>query len=234
MSGAPETIHQRGRAALLGGRELHDVPPAPGGSRWGLSLVVRPDPAAADRLGALATEAAGLAGPGQWVTGARDSSHLTVTYLERTHRAVGRGDPRVRRFVDVVRRVAAGTPTLRWHLVGLAVADRGILALAEPADPAPDAFRGAVLRELGELGAAEACYRRSVWWVTLLHFAAPVADPVGLAAWVERRRRPLGPVQAAAGEVVRYEYDGARTVPVPLACAALTGVREEVPDGSHA
>ena len=43
MTASPDTIHQRGRDAVLGGRELLDDPPVPGATRWGLSLVARPD-----------------------------------------------------------------------------------------------------------------------------------------------------------------------------------------------
>ena len=225
MTGAPDTIHQRGRAALLAGREVLDVPPAPGGSRWGLSLVVRPDPAAEDRLGALAEQAAALAGPGQWSTGSRGAAHLTVTYLEATHREIAADDPAVRRFADVVARVAARTPPLRWQLTGLALADRGVLALAAPVDDAADTFRTAVLGDLGDLGRREAGYRRGTWWSTLVHFAAPVADRSGLADWVEARvSAPLGPLTSSAADIVRYEHVRERVVPVTLVSAPLTGV----------
>jgi hypothetical protein len=235
VTGSPETIHQRGRDAVLAGRALLDVPPVPGGARWGLSLVARPDVAAADRLQALAAEAAALAGPGQWVTASPGSTHLTVTYLESSHREIEDDDAAVRRFADVVRRLAADVPPLRWRVTGLALADRGVLALAEPVDGAADALRAQVLRELEDVGRAEAFYRRSVWWATLLHFAAPVADPAGLAAWVDARTTlPAVPVTADRIDVVRYEYDGARTVPVTLAAAALTGVPEGATDGAQA
>lgn len=238
MTGSPETIHQRGRDAVLAGRALLDVPPMPGGTRWGLSLVARPDVAAAERLQALAAEAAALAGPGQWVTASPGSTHLTVTYLESSHRTIGADDAAVRRFADVVRTLAAGVPPLRWQVTGLALADRGVLALAEPVDGAADALRDRVLHELAEVGRAEAYYRSSVWWATLVHFAAPVADPAGLAAWVDARTMPSAvpalPVTADRIDVVRYEYDGARTVPVTLAAAALTGVPEGATDGAQA
>ena len=106
---------------------------------------------------------------------------------------------------------AAGTPPLRWELTGLALADRGILALAQPVDDAPDAFRAAVLSELAELGRAEAYYRQSVWWATVLHFAAPVPDPAGLVDWVDARTSltPF-PVSADRAEVVRYVPHQAR------------------------
>ena len=238
MTGSPDTIHQRGRDAVLAGRALLDDPPVPGGTRWGLSLVARPDIAAAERLQALAAEAAALAGPGQWVTASPGSTHLTVTYLERTHREVGADDADVRRFADVVRRLAADVPPLRWRVTGLALADRGVLALAEPVDGAADALRDRVLRELDEVGRAEAYYRSSVWWATLVHVAAPVADPAALTAWVDARTLPSAmpalPVTADSIDVVRYEYDGARTVPVTLAAARLTGVPEGATDGAQA
>ena len=79
MSDPPDTIHRRGKQAVVAGRALLDVPPAPGGTRWGLSLDVRLDPVAEDRLDTMATEAMAVAGPGQWLTGvpegARDGAH---------------------------------------------------------------------------------------------------------------------------------------------------------------
>ncbi len=229
MSGPPDSIHERGRAAVLAGNALLDTPPAEGGTRWGLSLDLRLDPVAEERLDALAAEAAVVAGPGQWLTGGRGSSHLTVTYLERVWRAVNADDPEVRRCAGLVEALVAHTPPLRWNLTGLALADRGVLALAEPVDDAPDRFRAAVLAELAELGQAEAYYRRSVWWATVLHFAAPLADPAGLVAWVDARTTlgPLSiPVTADRVEVVRYAFDGQRTVPVPLATMTLTGATD--------
>lgn len=235
MSRSPDTIHARGRAAVLAGRELLDVPPVPGGTRWGLSLDVRPDPAAEGHLSALATEAARVAGPGQWVTGRRGSSHLTVTYLERIHREVAADDAELARFAAVVARVAAVTPPLRWSVTGLALADRGVLALAEPEDGAADAFRAAVLAELGELGREEAGYRQSVWWATLVHFAAPIVDRSALVDWVDARVSvPPHPVVASSAEIVRYAYDGRSVVPVTLAAAPLAAVPEGAPDGAHA
>ena len=238
VTGSPETIHQRGRDAVLAGRALLDVPPAPGATRWGLSLVARPDVAAAERLQALAAEAQRLAGPGQWVTASPGSTHLTVTYLERTHREVGADDADVRRFADVVRRLAADVPPLRWQVTGLALADRGVLALAEPRRrrrrraPGPGAARAGrgrpgrgLLPELGLVGHPRALRRSG-------------RRPAG-AGRLGRRPDcgadvPGDPVTADSVDVVRYEYDGARTVPVTLAAAALTGVPEGATDGAQA
>jgi len=231
----PDGIHQRGRAAVLAGQELLDVPPGPGSTRWGLSLDVRLDPAVEQHLDALATEASSHAGPGQWLTGARGSSHLTVTYLERAWREVDPGDEDVRRYAALATALAAGTPPLRWRITGLSLADRGVLAIAEPVDAGPGRFRAAVLEHLGGLGAEEAGYRGSTWWATLVHFAAPVADRAALVDWVDARLS-LPPVLATAErvEVVRYAYDGVRTAPVALSAAALPGVPEGAAGGTHA
>jgi hypothetical protein len=235
VSSGPDGIHQRGRAAVLAGRELLDVPPGPGSTRWGLSLDVRLDPSVEQHLDALATEASAHAGPGQWLTGARGASHLTVTYLERAWREVGPDDEDVRRYAALAAALAAGTPPLRWRITGLSLADRGVLAIAEPVDAGPGRFRAAVLEHLGGLGAEEAGYRGSTWWATLVHFAAPVADRAALVDWVDARLS-LPPVLATAGrvEVVRYAYDGVRTAPVALSAAALPGVPEGAAGGTHA
>ena len=236
MSGTPDTIHQRGRDAVLAGRELLDVPPGPGSTRWGLSLDVFPDPEAEARLAALADEAAALAGPGQWRTGGTGSVHLTVTYLERDWREVGADDPEVRRHAGHLRRAAAASGPLRWDVTGLVLADRGVLALCAPVDDAPAAFRSAILAGLGGLGAEEAGYRRAVWWSTLLHFAAPVADRAGLVDWVEAREALPEPLvlRGDRASVVHYAFDGQRTSPRELATTALPGVPEGASGGAHA
>jgi hypothetical protein len=236
VSGTPDTIHQRGRDAVLAGRELLDVPPGPGSQRWGLSLDVFPDPEAGARLAALADQAAALAGPGQWLTGGTGSAHLTVTYLERTWREVVADDPEVRRHAAHLHRAAARTGPLRWQVTGLVLADRGVLAMCTPVDDAPGAFRSAILAGLGGLGAEEAGYRQAVWWSTLLHFAAPVADRAGLVDWVETQGTLPQPLllRGDRAAVVRYAFDGQRNGPLELATAALPGVPEGASGGAHA
>ena len=236
MSGSPHTIHRRGRDAVLAGRELLDVPPGPGSQRWGLSLDVFPERAVEAQLAALAEGAAVLAGPGQWRTGGTGSAHLTVTYLEREWREVGGDDPEVRRHAGHLRRAAAASGPLVWEVTGLVLADRGVLAMCAPVDDAPAAFRAAILAELGGLGAEEAGYRRAVWWSTLLHFAAPVADRAGLVDWVEARAELPQPLvlRGDRAAVVRYAFDGQRTSPVELATAALPGVPEGASGAAHA
>jgi hypothetical protein len=237
VSVRPDGIHQRGRAAVLAGQRAASTSrPGPGSTRWGLSLDVRLDPAAEQHLDALATEASAHAGPGQWLTGARGSSHLTVTYLERTWREVDADDEDVRRYAALVAALAAGTPPLRWQITGLALADRGVLAMAEPVDAAPGAVpgrgpraprragcRGGRLPRLDLVGDPAALRRRR--WPT-------GAALIGLGSTPGCRCRPSWP-RAERVEVVRYAYDGVRTAPVALSAAALPGVPEGAAGGAH-
>ena len=135
---------------------------------------------------------------------------------------------------------AAGDPAAALAASpALALADRGVLALAEPVDAAPDRFRAAVLRELGELGRAEAGYRGSIWWSTLLHFAAPVADRAGAGRL--GRRPAVAASRSWLTADARSTSSATRTTACAprrstLAAAALTGVPEgaavaRTPDG---
>ncbi|MGZ4609441.1 MAG: hypothetical protein ACXV2H_04190 [Actinomycetes bacterium] len=228
MSAPPETIHERGRAALLAGETQYDVPPGPHSPRWGISAILRPDPAAESQLADLATEASALAGPHQWQTGSAGASHLTLSAFEPYREGVQDDDPVLLTYARALDRVAAGSGPLGWRLGGVALADRGVLVLATPLDDRPDAFRAAVLAELGAHGRGDHAYRRSVWWATALHFAGPVARPRALLDWAEaRREQDLGTFTASAVELVRYEHRldivGARTVPVTLRRHPLTG-----------
>ncbi|HEY2792177.1 MAG TPA: hypothetical protein VGJ28_07480, partial [Micromonosporaceae bacterium] len=68
-------------------------------------------------------------------------------------------------------------------------------------------------------------FNRDIWYVTLVHFAAPIPAPEPLLDWVSQRRRiDLGTVAAERIELIRWAYDGGQTVPVPLAIESLSDV----------
>ncbi|BEL10467.1 hypothetical protein Q0Z83_086580 [Actinoplanes sichuanensis] len=52
---------------------------------WGLSVLLRPDPASLEDLADTAHDAARIAGGSHWITGAKDSAHLTMRTLEPWH-----------------------------------------------------------------------------------------------------------------------------------------------------
>jgi hypothetical protein len=212
-------FHLRGRSAVLAHEEIWEAPPDPSSPRWGVSLVLRPDEATAQRLATIAAALAAVAGPGHWQTGGLGSAHLTVRVLEPFRDPVPLDDPLVRRYGAALSRVGERSPSPLFAMTGLMLALGGVLAAAEPANASARELRALVSAELGDDGHFEDdSYRADVWWSTLLHFAAPLADGAALVGWVDDRRTlDLGPFRARSLDLVRYEYDGARTAPVALA-----------------
>jgi hypothetical protein len=218
-----DAFHQRGRNAVLAHEEIWEVPPDPTSPRWGVSLVLRPDDATAQRLATVAAQVAAVAGPGHWQTGGLGSAHLTVRVLEPYRDPVPLDDPLVRRYGAALSRVAQRSGSPLFAMTGLVVALGGVLAAAEPANASAAGLRALVSGELGEDGHFEdGSYRADVWWSTMLHFAAPLADGAALVGWVDDRRTlDLGPLRARSLDLVRYAYDGARTAPLVLASVPL-------------
>lgn len=218
-----QAFHERGRHAVLAHEEIWEAPPHPSSPRWGVSLVLRPDDPTAQRLAAVAAQLAAVAGPGHWQTGAIGSAHLTVRVLEPYRDPVPLDDPLVRRYCAALARVGERSRAPRFAMTGLMVALGGVVAAAEPANSAAAELRAVVSGELGDDGHFEGdSYRGDVWWSTLLHFAAPLADGAALVGWVDDRRTlELGSFRAGSLDLVRYEYDGSRTAPVALASVPL-------------
>lgn len=237
MSTLLDSLHERGRVALLGGQPHLDVPPGEGSRRWGVSVLVRPQPDLAQRLHAVTGDLTALAGPGQWATGAADSVHLSVYSLEPHRPGVTLEDAEVARYADAVHRAAGSLPPVSFAVTGLALTPGGVVAACDPLDAGARGLRAAVNDALGE-EAFETAYRGASWWMSLVHLASPVRDAAGLVEHVEARRRsPLGTLRAGALQLVRYEHrrvaDEQRMVPVVLSEARIAR-SEEVLGGAHA
>lgn len=223
MSGAVEEFHARGRTAVLAGEEIYDQPPSTSSPRWGVSVILRPDVAAAERLATATSELAAVAGDAHWPTGRRGSGHVTVRVLEPYRDPVPQDDPAIGRYTAAVSRTAARAAPLTLSMAGLVLMPGGVLAVAEPVDAAPEELRAVLAAELGaDSGYEHDGYRRNLWWSTLLHFAGPLADRAALVHWVEERRTlDLGLFHARSLDLVRYEYNGAHTAPVALTSLPL-------------
>jgi hypothetical protein len=224
VTGAADEFHARGRKAVLAGQEIYDRPPGVGSPRWGVSVILRPDRLAAERLAALTEELSVLAGRAHWPTGRLGSGHLTVRGLEAYRDPVPDDDPLLGRYATAVRQAARGLPPVAFAMTGLVLVPGGVLVVAAPADAAPNQLRAALSRELGADGDFEDdSYRQGLWWSTLLHFAEPLTDGPALVDWVEARRSlDLGTFHAQSVDLVRYEYDGTCTTPVVLSTARLS------------
>ncbi|MEQ4305069.1 hypothetical protein ABNF97_27435 [Plantactinospora sp. B6F1] len=214
-----DRLFARGRAALLAGTNHCDSPPVDGG-RWGLSVVLPPDPACAARLAAVTAEASAVTGPEHWPTGSPEAVHLTVRAIEAHRSSVPAGDPLVVRAGSALRRAAAACRPVRLALRGLTLTPSGVMACAYPVDPAPDEFAARLAVELGEDAWFEADFARDIWYATLVHFTAPLRDPVALVDWVAARRgADLGDAVANVAELLRFRFNGRQPVRVPLASA---------------
>jgi hypothetical protein len=223
VSAAADEFHARGRAAVLAGKAQVDLPPSPDSPRWGVSVILRPDTAAAERLDVITAQAVEVAGPNHWPTGRCGSGHLTVRGLEAYREPVSAGDPVVQRYATAVAKAAAKAGAPEFELSGLVLVPGGVLVVASPVDGVAATLRATLADELGPDGTFEDdAYRQGLWWSTLVHFAAPLTDGAALVEWVEARRTlDLGAFRARSVDVVRYAYDGASTSPVVLATVPL-------------
>lgn len=100
------------------------------------------------------------------------------------------------------------------------------MAALQPVDGEADRLAALLAEELGPDGWYEADMQRTIWYATLLHFAAPIARPAGFVA--DRRHRSLGDIDIDRLSVVRFDYqagpDGIRYMqPHELGAAPLAG-----------
>ena len=123
-----------GAAALIDGSHGTQVAPPGDGRRWGVSVVLRPDPEAAASLEALAHEAAAVAGDGHWLTGAAANSHLTCARWSGRVNEIRDDDPCVARYATALRTAVAGVRPLTFAVTGLTLTPLSVMACAVPAD----------------------------------------------------------------------------------------------------
>jgi hypothetical protein len=217
-----DRLFEGGRYALLSGGHYRDTPPVADG-RWGPSIVLVPSGSGAQALAAVTAEAMSLAGPAHWPTGAPHAVHITVRAMRAHVAAVPAADPFLTRCAAAMRRAAASTSgPARFRFGGLTLTPSGVMACAYPVDGAADEIARRLREELGEDAWFEANFHRDIWYATLVHFAADIADPAALVEWVAQRRDlDLEPVVVREVELLRFDYDGRQPVRVPLATAPL-------------
>lgn len=191
----------------LSGTHQQDVPPTDGG-RWPVTVVCVPPLTVRRRLEELMREAVGLAGPGHFLTGRIDTSHLTVRALEPYRDAAAPTDPATGDWIAALGRAAAATPPLRFRLTGLTLTTVGVMAQVEPLDDEPWRFMRRLRTELGPLAWYEdAWMERNIWYANVLHFAAPIREAAGLVDWVVQHRE-IEPVDFSVGaaDLVRSRH----------------------------
>ncbi|MGW0807628.1 2'-5' RNA ligase family protein [Nonomuraea sp. NPDC002799] len=196
-----------GRAALLAGQATHDIPMVAGARRWGAAAVLRPPGPVLDRL----TELAGtLRAPGHWVHGRR-TLHVTLRSLEPYRDTIPEGDRLRRVYGEALAEAATGLPPARVRLAGVSPHAGGVLVHGSPQDETLVTLYERYARALESRGVRdlERGRVRDRWYVSLVHFAGPLADPRAIVAWCDAHATAdLGVAELATAEIVRFVLAG--------------------------
>ena len=213
-----------GQAAVSAGKHSIQTPPVEGGPRWGLSVVLRPDSASSEDLARTAHEAARVAGGDHWITGAKDSVHLTMRTLEPWRETIAADDVLMNRYAGALAAAATQVGPLRFDVVGLTLTPGSVMAHAVPVDDRADRLADAYTCALGEDGAYENSrdIRRDFWYLNLVHFAGAIQSPDRLVGWIaERRDHEVATVVVDEVQLVQWRFVGNGMHPVPIAAARL-------------
>jgi hypothetical protein len=216
-----DRLFAEGRRGLLAGTHEVESAPAEGYPRWGIGVVLRPDPVAAHAIEQVAVEAAAVAGGKHWLAGAVRSSHLTLRRgMEPYRSSVPSGDPGVARYAAAMRTAVGGVRSLRFAVTGLTLTPISVMACAAPADTAPDNLAEDLTAALSAEGCGDAGRAPDIWYVNLVYFAGPVRDPHGLVEWVAARRETkVTDVLVEDIQLVRWRHISDGMIPVVLASA---------------
>ena len=204
-----DRLFESAAPVIVNGQHERDQPPQEGG-RWPVSVVASSAPESfRSRLDAHLTELVTFAGPGHFMTGRPEASHITVRALEPYRQAADKDDLIVGDWVDAMKRTAADTPTFELTCTGLTLTTGGVLAQLEPHNATAwdllDRFRA----ELGDLAWFEDQWmKRNIWYSSIIHFATDISDPHGLVAWVADHRQFADPVtvRLTGLDLVRFHH----------------------------
>ncbi|NJP91947.1 hypothetical protein HCN51_21200 [Nonomuraea sp. FMUSA5-5] len=210
----------KGRATLLAGRATYDVPMVEGALRWGAAAVLRPEGAVVDRMTELA---ATVDAPGHWVHGGR-TLHVTLRSLEPYRTRVPEDDPLRRGYGAALAEAVDGLPPARVRLAGVHPHQGGVLVGAHPEDDTLDTVRKRFAHALESRGIRDLEHGRvrDLWYVSLVHFAAPLTNARELVAWCDAHAdADFGTAELRTAEIVQFVLTGGRIHVVPWERAAF-------------
>jgi hypothetical protein len=196
-----------GRAALLSGQATHDVPMVEGARRWGAAAVLRPEGEAVVRMTALA---ATVPAPGHWVHGG-PALHVTFRSLEPYRERIPEDDPLRRAYGDALAEAAGGLPPARVYLAGVSPHQGGVLVGVHPLDETLDMVRKRFAHALESRGVKdlERGRVRDLWYVSLVHFAAPLRNPGEIVEWCDTHAdADFGMAELPTAEIVQFALTG--------------------------
>lgn len=217
-----DELFAQGRRAVLAGEVPRQNPPEDGGSRWGVTVVLRPDESAARRMEHVTEAAMAVAGDTHWPTGAAVSSHFTIRTLENFRAHIPEGDAPVARYRAALSEASQQVGAIRLTLTGLTLTPGSVMLCASPVSAAIERFACALATALGDDAWFEATLRRDIWYSNLVHFTEPPRAPQALVEWVAARRRlDMGFSLHTHAELVAWEFNGRHVVPRTLGAEEL-------------
>ncbi|WP_346103110.1 hypothetical protein [Nonomuraea maheshkhaliensis] len=197
----------KGREALLSGRATHDSPMVEGGLRWGAAAVLRPEGEVMTRMTELA---ATLDAPGHWVHGGR-TLHVTIRSLEPYREHIPVDDPLRRAYGAALAEAAEDLPPARAYFAGVSPHPGGVLVGVHPLDETMETLRKRFSGALDARGVRDLDHGRvrDLWYVSLLHFAAPLADPGRIVEWCDAHAdADFGTAELPTAEIVQFVLTG--------------------------
>lgn len=206
------------------GRNNVELPTRSGSLRWGLSANLRPAVDGVALLDALTGEVLDVLGELHWPTGSAASSHLTLRPLEPHRGRVPGDDPTLARYTAALGRAVAGTPPIEVELGRVGLTRNCVLVEARFPDDAGEQLHRRCAHELGDDAWFQQGVVRDLWYVSLVHFAAPVARGRELVEWVRARAddRPRRTTCDRA-QIIQWELADGVVAPTVLSDVALRG-----------
>lgn len=197
----------KGREALLSGRATHDSPMVEGARRWGAAAVLRPEGEVVARLTDLA---ATLDAPGHWVHGGR-TLHVTISSLEPYRESISVDDPLRTAYGAALAEAAEDLPPARAYLAGVSPHPGGVLVGVHPLDETLDTLRKRFAGALDARGVKDLDHGRvrDFWYVSVLHFAAPLTDAGRIVEWCDAHAdADFGTAELPTAEIVQFALTG--------------------------
>jgi hypothetical protein len=214
-------IVEKGRAAVLAGDVEQEEPPRAERGRWGISMLLRPSMPMLTRLSLLAQELNTAAGGGHWAHGPV-LLHASLKALEVYRGAPPADDPAVAAYTAALSRAVQGIPPIRATVKTISPHSFGVAVHVHPHGDALDLLYrrlGAALAESGE--PVFEYWVRDVWYINVLHFAAPVSVEPLVAYCDANRDVVFGETTFDAAELVSYAFDGTSMRAITLHKAQL-------------
>lgn len=216
-----EELGAAGRAAVSTGNHEVEAAPDEDGLRWGPSVILRPEATALERLDAWTSALRSVVGPAHWPTGAASTAHVTVRTL-RGRQPTGLERSLIGRYGAALSKATEAVGPVRFQTGSVLLSPISVMLGLSPLDESAGRLATALAQALGHDGWFEKNRVRDIWYVNLIHFTGPIANTVGLLSWVDDFDQSSGFVLGCdAIEVVRWDFDGQRMFPTPLAHVSL-------------